>query len=157
MPLEKSTLSPNPFLMQNQQLIVEGLPTAKIITRGSIASEVDLIERPDKTAVPSGRLNTGTFAVTLDLADNQTRAAFIGWANMRIDQGQGIDPRYKRNVTIVFGRLYSDSTGTDKDYKIELRGCFPISVTIPEGDIDNAEACLLEMELHYDEAPVPKE
>lgn len=147
-------MSANPYLMQNQQFIVEGLPAVRIITRDKVKSEIDKIERPDKTIVPSGRINPGTFNVTLDFADNEARAAFINWKNMAIDNGQGVNPQYKKNALIVFGRLYQDSTGTDKEFKQRLLGCFPLSATIPDSDIDKAEACILEMEISYDDAPM---
>ena len=154
MPLQKATMSSNPYLMQNQRFVVEGLPSARIITRDKIKSEIDKIERPDKTIVPSGRLNPGTFNITLDFADNEARSAFINWKNMAIDSGQGVNPQYKKSATIVFGRLFADSTGTDKELKQQILGCFPLSASIPEYDMDKSEACILEMEISYDDAPM---
>ena len=167
MSLGKSVLPRNPHLTQNQQFIVQGLPTAsRIVTRDEITVEIDTIERPDKTVVPSGRINPGTFNITLDFADNQARAEYIGWFNQCKDQGQGqaqtsgvlgfggsggVSPDYKKSATIVYLRLYQDSTGTDKEYKTELIGCFPKSYKLPKYDMDEAETSMLELEIQYDD------
>lgn len=162
--MKKSTLPRNPHLLQNQQFIVEGLSNAdRIVTRDEITVEIDTIDRPDKTVVPSGRINPGTLNITLDFADTQARAEYISWFNLCKDTGQsngvlglgasagGIDPNYKKSATIVYYRLYQDNTGTDKVYQTQLIGCFPKNYKLPAYDMDKAETAMLSLEIQYDD------
>ncbi len=78
--MRKSTLEPNAFLQAKQRLMIEGLPEAgRVITRDTISLEVGVIERPDKTVIPAGRIQSGEFNVKLDFGDDILRQEWIAW------------------------------------------------------------------------------
>ena len=180
--MRKATLSRNPFPQNKQRFIVEGMPnSANIITRDNITIEINTAERPDKTVIPIGRVNSGEFNITLDFADDATRFEYIRWFNRCVDRGsttslatgdrggfltsvledadnanvtqvKGIHPDYKRAATIVYHRLFQD-TGV-LPVKLSLAGCFPKSMTAPDFDMDGEDMATLEMSISYDDAQI---
>ncbi len=179
--MRKATLSKNPLPQNKQRFIVEGLPnSANIITRDNIAIEINTAERPDKTVVPIGRVNSGEFNITLDFADDLTRIEYIKWFNQCVDrasttslsggntgflsgvlddannatqnQVKGIQPEYKKSAVIVYHRLFIDSSV--QPVKLKLAGCFPKSMTAPDFDMDGEDMATLEMSISYDDAQI---
>lgn len=179
--MRKATLSKNPLPQNKQRFIVEGIThSANIITRDNISIEINTAERPDKTVVPIGRVNSGEFNITLDFADDLTRIDYIKWFNQCIDRASatslsgsgtgflsgtldtpdnanltqvwGIDPSYKKAAVIVYHRLFKDSTV--KAVKLKLAGCFPKSMTAPDFDMDGEDMATLEMSISYDDAQI---
>lgn len=163
--MRKATLSPNPFTAAKQRFIVEGLPEAdRIVTRDEISLEYGVIERPDATRVPKGRVAPADFGVTLDFADDLARNAYIEWYNMCRDRGGttgrvdvsdgpivGIDPTYKRTAYVIYHRLYITPGGTEQPAKLELLGCFPTSISFPEYDMDSEDSSMLSLTISYDD------
>lgn len=176
--MRKASLSPNPFLQGKQRFIVEGLPEcSRLITRDTISVELGVIERPDKTVVPAGRIATGEFNVTLDFADDLARQAYISWFNMCKDKVAsasaatveaggtvqtststgsvpGIDPNYKKTATVIYHRLYQDPGGQQQPLKVRVYGCWPKSMTLPDLDIDGEECSTLEVAISYDDVDI---
>jgi hypothetical protein len=179
--MRKATLSKNPFPQNKQRFIVEGMTnSANIITRDNITIEINTAERPDKTVIPIGRVNSGEFNITLDFADNDTRYEYINWFQRCIDRatttsvsaisGQGgltgvlqgdtttagliigIDPDYKKNAVIVYHRLFQEIGVLP--VKLKLAGCFPKSLTAPDFDMDGEDMATLEMSISYDDAEI---
>lgn len=179
--MRKATLSKNPIPQNKQRFIVEGMSnSANIITRDSISIEINTAERPDKTVVPIGRVNSGEFNITLDFAEDSTRDEYIKWFNRcidrastttlsgggtgflagaleepdNVDQGQvkGIHKDYKKSAVIVYHRLFVDSDV--KPVKLKLAGCFPKSMTAPDFDMDGEDMATLEMSISYDDAQI---
>lgn len=182
--MRKATLSKNPFPQNKQRFIVEGMSnSANIITRDNITIEINTAERPDKTVVPIGRVNSGEFNITLDFADDLTRHEYIRWFNQCVDRGssttlsgsgtgflngvledannatqnqvKGIHPEYKKSAVIVYHRLFIDSSV--KPVKLKLAGCFPKSMTAPDFDMDGEDMATLEMSISYDDAQIELE
>jgi hypothetical protein len=176
--VRKATLSPNPLPNNKQRFIVQDLPECnRIITRDNITIEIGSAERPDKTVVPIGRVNSGEFGITLDFADDKARSAYLGWFEMCIDRGTslratnaltrdlvnatggdvasrsysavpGINPKYKKLVSIVYHRLYVGEPAI----VLKLIGVWPKSCEAPDFDMDSDELCTLSMTLSYDDA-----
>jgi hypothetical protein len=166
--VRKATLPPNSLPAAKERFIVEDLAEGNGITqRDEIEIAFATSERPDGTVVPIGRTQPGTFNVTLDLSDDATRKDYIRWHAMAKDRaaqsGQidtsdgpvvGIDPKYKKAVTIVFHRLYKSTGGLDQPVKALLRGCFPVSYTIPAADIASEDMCMLSLSISYDDGEI---
>ena len=175
--MRKATLSPNPVPQNKQRFIVEGLPECnRIITRDAVNIEIATADRPDKTKVPIGRVNPGDFGITLDFADDKGRNEYMRWFEMCIDRGSslrqtnartrelvnptggdvasrtygaipGIDPKYKKLVSIVYHRL----TIENPPIVCKLIGVFPSSCEVPDFDMDGEDLCTLSMTLSYDD------
>ncbi len=166
--MRKGTLPRNPLPVAKERFLVEDLPEANGITqRDEIEIAFATSERPDGTVVPIGRTQPGTFNVTLDFSDDETRQAYIGWHAMSKDRasqaGQidssdgpvvGIDPNYKKSVTLIFHRLYKSSGGLDQPVKVLLTGCFPVSYTIPAYDMASEDMCMLTLSISYDDGEI---
>jgi hypothetical protein len=166
--MRKATLPKNPLPVAKERMIVKDLPDANGITnRDEIELAFATSTRPDATVVPIGRIQPGTFNVTLDFSDDRTRAAYLKWHSMCRDRassaGQidtsdgpvvGIDPDYKKQVTLVFHRLYKSAGGIDQPVKVLLRGCFPVSATIPAYDMTSEDMCMLTLSISYDDGEV---
>lgn len=176
--MQKATLSTNAALQSKQRMIVEGIPTASaIITRDEITLEVEVVERPDGTQIPGGRVQPGEFNVTIDLADNDTRRAYYGWYTQSIDQGgknsvegQQVDfqnPRvgtipgigisrlvtgsYKRSVTIVYHRLQQLQGVENQPIVLSLLGCWVKSCSLPDYDMAGTESSQATFTICYDD------
>lgn len=163
--MRKASLSPNPFTAAKQRFIVEGLPEAdRIVTRDEISLEYGVIERPDATRVPKGRVAPGDFGVTLDFADDLARNAYMSWYHQCRDRGGttgqvdiadgpvvGIDPNYKKTVYIIYHRLYITPGGVEQPAKLELLGCFPTNISFPEYDMDSEDSSMLSLTISYDD------
>lgn len=176
--MRKATLSPNPVPQNKQRFIVQDLPECnRIITRDAITIEIGSAERPDKTVVPIGRVNSGDFGITLDFADDKARSAYLGWFEMCIDRGtslratnamtrdlvnptggdvssrgyaaiEGINPKYKKLASIVYHRLHKESP----PIVLKLIGVWPKSCEAPDFDMDGEDLCTLSMTLSFDDA-----
>lgn len=176
--MRKATLSPNPIPQNKQRFIVEDLPEAnRIITRDNITIELGSAERPDKTVVPIGRINSGEFNVTLDFADDKARRDYVRWFEMCVDRGtslrqagaatrdltgqggdvrsrtygavEGINPKYKKLASIIYHRLYK---ADEQPIVLKLVGVWPKSIEAPDFDMDGEELCTLSMSLSFDDA-----
>ena len=166
--MRKATLPKNPLPVSKERMFVQDLPDSNGITqRDEIELAFATSTRPDATVVPIGRINPGTFNVTLDFADDRTRSAYIKWHGMCKDRaassgqidtpdGQvvGIDPNYKKQVTLIFHRLYKSSGGLDQPVKIILVGCFPVSMTIPAYDVTSEDMAMLTLSISFDDGYV---
>jgi hypothetical protein len=176
--MQKATLSPNPLPQNKQRFLVQDLPECRrVITRDTIAIELSSAERPDKTVVPIGRVNSGEFNITLDFGDDLGRGDYLKWFNMCIDKGTkerssgansrdlsedvtnssvtyagvaGIDPGYKKLATLIYHRLYNE----DNPIIVKLIGCWPSSLTLPDFDMDGEEMLTLEMTISYDDVQI---
>jgi hypothetical protein len=175
--MRKATLSPNPIPQNKQRFIVQDLPEAnRIITRDNITIELGSAERPDKTVVPVGRVNSGEFSITLDFADDKARGDYQKWFEMCVDRGsslrqtnattrellgstggatdrtykgiEGINKNYKKTASIIYHRLYVE----EPPITCKLIGVWPKSMEIPDFDMDGEEMCTLSMTLSYDDA-----
>lgn len=145
-----------------------------------------VIELPDQTRVPGGRKRAGEFTVTLQMARNEDRQAYITWFNRCVDRNtrhhrgdllnvdvgnlrgeQGVDPTYKRNGTITYLRLFRGNPGNYRgagndapSVKATLYGCWPSSLKLPDMDINGDEGdgdCMLEVTLNFDDVEVQDE
>lgn len=179
--MKKATLSENPFLQAKQRFLVENLPEAdRIVTRDEIELAFGVVERPDATKVPMGRVQPGDFSITLDFADNEARNAYWGWWQQSKDQGgkarnanAQIDfsnPRsatipgighstlvsghYKRQVTIIFHRLYQAQGVENKPTIILLTGCFVTTCSIPDYDMAGEDSSMLSLTISYDDGEI---
>lgn len=169
--MKKSTLPPNAILIAKERMLVEDLPEANGITqRDEIELAFATSTRPDGTVVPVGRTQPGTFNVTLDFADDPTRRAYIRWHGMSKDRassaGQidtldgpvvGIDPRYKKQVTLIFHRLYKSTSGLDQPIKVVLYGCFVVSYTVPAYDVASEDTAMLTLSISFDDGEIVDE
>lgn len=129
---------------------------------------IGVIELPDQTRVPGGRVRAGEFTVTLQFARDHDREAYLKWFEMCKDAGTdtaGIDPTYKRNGYMTYLRLFTGSPGTYASghqadpVKVELIGCWPSSMKLPDYDINSDESdgdCTLEVTLNFDDINVER-
>jgi hypothetical protein len=160
--MRKAVLSPNPFPQAKQRFLVDGLPeSSHVTTRDTIEIAIETADRPDGTKVPIGRTNPGEFKISIDLADDNVRRGYEGWADGCIDQGSrytysdsglGISEDYKRNATIIYYRLYQSRNPDMQPLKYRLIGCFITSRTLPDYQMDGKDMAMYEFNISYDDA-----
>ena len=160
MPIRKRTSEDNILAQNNQQFLVRGLPRTLILyEREAFTSTVGVIEKADGTYSPTGRRGPGEVNIKFQFASPEEWNAYREWHEQSIDQGDGngINPQYKRNATVIFNRLYRGSPGDFNsgrdlpDVKIELIGCFLKEIAIPPGAIDSEEECIVEAVIAWDD------
>jgi hypothetical protein len=158
--VQKQTLQQNIFKKGKQRFRVAGLPEVVITQRGTIDVSVEAVELPDGTKVTNGRVEPGEFTVTLHFTDDVSRNIYCDWFEEAVDKGlAGVNPNYKRNAEIEFLRnftgkpgQYAESGDDLQSAFADLEGVWCTKYTIPDADIDAAEACMLECTISYDDA-----
>lgn len=162
--MQKRTLEGNILPRSKQRLLINGLPEGIIhLTRDPIPMEVGVINLADQTRVPGGRIRSGDFAVEIQLARNEDRVAYRDWFLMCKDVpgDKGVDPKYKRDATLIFLRLFRGSPGTYDSgsdlppVRARLFGVWPSKLELPQLDVkaDNGEDAdsILKITLNYDD------
>jgi hypothetical protein len=162
--VRKNVLEQNITPKAKQRLIIRDLPTTIIhLTRDPIEMGVGVIELPDQTRVPGGRVRSGEFPVSLQFARDIDRNAYYQWFLMCKDSGgpRGISPGYKKDGTIIFYRLFQGTPGNSNagsnapPVRANLLGLWPSQMTIPDADIGADEGedgdLTLEVTLQYDD------
>ena len=155
----KQVLEGNVLRKSQGELLIDGLETAGIIhiTFGDIASEMDVIELPDRTKVPTGIGNAGEFDVEIQLAHRESLNAYISWAMMGRDRStDGLNPQYKRNGTIIYHRLFQGGGETAAgralpNERVRLFGMFVQNYTLPGMEMDSTDDNRLALTLSYDD------
>lgn len=162
--MQKNTLEKNILPKAKQRLLVTGLPESIIhLTRDPIPMEVGVINLADQTRVPGGRKRAGDFPVEIQFARNEDRQAYRDWFNMGVDASgdRGINPRYKRDATIIFFRLFRGSPGVMDSgsdlppVRARLLGVWCSKLELPGLDVkaDNGDDgdTILKATLNYDD------
>lgn len=167
--MQKSTLQKNILPKAKQRLIVDDMPEPdKIIhlSRDPIMMEIGVINLADQTRVPGGRKRAGDFTVEVQFASDRDRKAYIQWFEMCVDRegDAGVNPKYRRDATIVYFRLFRGNPGTSDSgsdllpVRARLEGCWPSKIELPGLDIkaDNGDEgdCTLKITLNYDNCKV---
>lgn len=171
--MRKAVLEGNILPKAKQRFLVDGLSGADLIyiTRDVIEMAVGVIELPDQTRVPGGRVRAGDFTITLQFARNPDREAYLDWFEKCVDfpgggdtnTNNGIDSTYKRNATIIYYRLFKGSaqnypSGSDlPPVTARVYGCWPSSIKLPDMDInsDDGDAdCTLECTINFDDVEI---
>ena len=167
--MKKQKLEGNILPKAKQRFSVDGFADATVLylTRDVIEMTLGVIELPDQTRVPGGRVRAGEFTMTLQFAKDEDRNMYITWFGFCIDGGSGsgqgtgnipgINPNYKRNATIVYNRLFQ-GTGTGGNSRsavtARLEGCWPSSLKLPDYDMNSDESdgdCNLEVTMSFDD------
>ncbi|MBW4514550.1 MAG: hypothetical protein KME11_04935 [Timaviella obliquedivisa GSE-PSE-MK23-08B] len=159
--MQKGTLEHNILPKAKQRMVVAGLPEATLtgsllpLTRDAISMEIGVINLADQSRVPGGRVRAGDYALECQFARATDRDTYITWFNQCKDgaKNDGVDPDYKRNVTIHYERLH-EGTGTN-EIKLMLKGCFPSKIEFPAYDMnaDNGDEgdTKLKITVNYDD------
>jgi hypothetical protein len=162
--MQKRTLEGNILPKAKQRFLVNGLPEVIIhLTRDPIPMEIGVINLADQTRVPGGRVRAGDFTIEIQFARNEDRQAYSEWFNMCKDVSgdKGINPKYKRDATLIYFRLFRGSPGTYDSgsdlppVRARLFGCFPSKMELPALDVkaDNGEDgdTMLKVTINYDD------
>jgi hypothetical protein len=167
--MQKNTLEKNILPKAKQRLLIAGLPEGIIhLTRDPIPMEIGVINLADQTRVPGGRKRAGEFPVEIQFGRNEDRNSYLDWFNMGVDQigDRGIDPKYKRDATLIYFRLFRGSpgqfdSGSDlPPVRARLLGCWPSKMELPGLDVkaDNGDDgdTILKVTINYDDVILEK-
>lgn len=178
--MKKQRLEGNILPKAKQRFIVDGFTSTDILylTRDVIEMTLGVIELPDQTRVPGGRVRAGEFTMTLQFARDIDRNMYITWFEYCVDGGppsggigintnqiagnvreevDGINPIYKKNATIIYNRLYKGGAVTKNLVTARLEGCWPSSLKLPDYDMNGDESdgdCTLEVTMSFDDVRI---
>ena len=143
----KNILDANHVQVNKFILLVVGLPPIRFTSVGAIESELDDIERPDRTRETGGRQKPGEFEVTQPAHHILERAAMEAWFEECQDP---VSPTHKKTGTIL-ARNQSDVVVMS----YQLEGLKIMTRALPEFELDNdGEMAEITWTLTFDEVNV---
>lgn len=167
--MQKNTLEKNILPKAKQRMLIDGLPEGIIhLTRDPISMELGVINLKDQTRVPGGRKRAGEFTAEIQYGRNIDRNSYLDWFTMGTDVigDKGIDPKYKRDATLIYYRLFRGSPGSYDSgsdlppVKARLEGCWCSKLELPGLDVaaDNGDDgdTILKVTIQYDDVFLEK-